>query len=436
MNRVKGISWEDKKPLVFYDIDVQDNTFTVYDGKRQYKISNETFHEYKRRPRTSPYLLVKCDEKQKLKERYDHHIQQTEALKEFTKGQMNLYRTGSLPKAVLFYFFKQMNKLSLCPEKIGEEEGQWLEEATRGALMYAEDGYRGKAYSYDFSSYYLSILSDGYFKVPMKQGTFYTYTEEEFQRLEYLVNTYIYRVKLTEPKNTKNHWYKLVRFKKDGFKYTYWVGKELIFLKKLGFEIDIIDDGKPNCLKYESKECKTGKKVFRKTCQFLYKIKQNPSTKDSGKSLSVCLWGGLCQGNTITMSFKKNETIDIGRMYEGVFRNKDIIRFEETPQRVRYTWRDIKSGYFTYPWARIKPFMTAWGRVKMGEMLLPMSKRVIRIHTDGFYLSSPISKKVEVVKESEKEKITLGCLKYEWYSKEVVVKNVNRIEGKPEKKKA
>ena len=89
----------------------------------------------------------------------------------------------------------------------------------------------------------------------------------------------------------------------------------------------------------------------------------------------------------------------------------------------------MKSGYFTHPWARIKPFVTAWGRVKMGEMLLPMSKRVIRIHTDGFYLSAPISKKVEVVKESEKEKITLGCLKYEWCSKEVVVKNVNRIEG-------
>ena len=43
-----------------------------------------------------------------------------------------------------------------------------------------------------------------------------------------------------------------------------------------------------------------------------------------------------------------------------------------------------KLGYFKYPWARLKPFILAFGRKMIGDIMQPYLDDITHVNTDGF----------------------------------------------------
>ena len=71
-----------------------------------------------------------------------------------------------------------------------------------------------------------------------------------------------------------------------------------------------------------------------------------------------------------------------------------------------------------YDYARLGPFLLAYGRKKLLETISPFIENIKWAHTDGFILN----KKVDI-----KTGNNLGELKYEGYSKECIITAFNNI---------
>ena len=65
----------------------------------------------------------------------------------------------------------------------------------------------------------------------------------------------------------------------------------------------------------------------------------------------------------------------------------------------------IKSSFYENNFARIKPFMMSYGRLKIANIILTNLDSVIRVHTDGIICTKPIT--------NVKLGNDLGDLKYE-----------------------
>jgi hypothetical protein len=106
------------------------------------------FKEYRSKPQSSPYILIKFDKSnfKTLKEQYKATQKEAIYLKELTNGKINLFRSGSTVKKAFY---------DLGP--ICEKETKILQLATNGAMIWAIK-YVGKAYKYDIVSEYPSIM--------------------------------------------------------------------------------------------------------------------------------------------------------------------------------------------------------------------------------------------------------------------------------------
>ena len=75
--------------------------------------------------------------------------------------------------------------------------------------------------------------------------------------------------------------------------------------------------------------------------------------------------------------------------------------------------------YYDNDFARIKPFMLSYGRIKIQNVILQNLDKVVRAHTDGIICSSPIT--------NTKLGTELGMLKFEGKGNCEIINNNNYI---------
>jgi len=102
-------------------------------------------------------------------------------------------------------------RIATQPEKIPLIEASWINDASRGALMYWEP-FQGTVHEYDINSRYPHIMQKNNHYFPMKEGNFETLTSP-IENIEYG----IYRCIITKEGNKP---YKLFRFNPKN-KYTH-----------------------------------------------------------------------------------------------------------------------------------------------------------------------------------------------------------------------
>jgi hypothetical protein len=122
------------------------------------------------------------------------------------------------------------------------------------------------------------------------------------------------------------------------------------------------------------------------------------------------LWGALTEKKIFKESRDVNDIVDLS--------GRDITRLQyDSHVRVHYT-KHTESQFRTN-YGRIKPFVLAYGRLKMYFRFKKYEDLIVRMHTNSLYLTS---KPQDLPPLSNK----LGCIKHE-YSGVVKILGLNKV---------
>lgn len=389
----------EERPIMIYDHSIM----TGYDGSKEHQYTMDQFKKTKGKYK---FVLVRRDwntrkgieKSPSFQESYNAFKAMADELKE--KKIINMYQHGGVLTNASLRVFERTCRL-YYPEQITAEESQWLEEASVGAIIWA-DKYEGKAYKYDYNSHYPSIMGLSTFWIPLRQGQFDKITVEHFNKVGSLLNG-IYKCQVF-PSNTKKD--RLFRFNPNN-KYT---SDDIMFARSLGLKCDLIDDD-INVLYYYKKDCVNGKQLFGEFVTELYKHKKHQVK--GAKMLLTSLWGALTQIDVTTMkvSVDSEEMLEIGS-------NKTIMSIIPIDENTRQVTFANSNRIYRHRFARMKPFLLSHGRIKIAKCLEKQLDDVVRVHTDGFITSNPLKHKINPTK--------IGCLKYEGYHPDCKIQNVNK----------
>ena len=264
-------------------------------------------------------------------------------------------------------------------EPISNTEYNWFERCYNAGLQYTDVG-TFDCYGYDFKNYYGSILASKDFKIPNKEGR-----ERKLNKLPPKIWTGFYNVKITSnDPNIK----KIFAFSQENV-YTSIDVKFALELKKtynIDINIELITDVEFNSYIYPLDTLEPSNKIFDKWYNTIVQLKIEFPKNILLKMLSSSLWGHLSKFNKKTFSEKEyDEMDDEDWIVDKIFFTKDINKFYKLINRTKPYYYNL----------RLKPFITAFGRVKTAKIALLNIDDVLRIHTDGIVFNKEQTFKID-----------------------------------------
>jgi hypothetical protein len=334
-----------------------------------------------------------------IEEEFDNLTAVNKALKQATKGYINLGQTGTIKKTSL-YLFERLSAHIPNPEHISQIEMTWIENSTLGAIIFSEE-YEGEAWKYDVKSMYPSIMCSKLL-VPMKKGEFRKFTPDEFNSLKFYPNG-IYRTVVKASTDIKTN--RLFRFNR----LNYYTQISLTHALALGFTIEIIIDDQPNCLLYSRDKCLRCDEIFSKFVAYMFDLKDKKVPMS--KLILNMLWGALTESdlkkitvdNTLDEEFIIDDNMTIVQIQPSFLNNSTFIKYAHN------------DTYYKSNFARLKPFLLSKARSNICNIMLPYKDSVVKCHTDSM-LVAKIPKDIKIG-------LKLGDLAYEGYYKHCIVKN-------------
>ena len=351
-----------EKPILMFEF--QGSDIVTYDGDEIGTISREEYDENRKNVITAPYILVKKDfcasfKNMCIEEAYEAYIKMANDMKSKTFDKINFLKCRSLKQMALNHFFT-LNQ-SIQPDQIDNSEASFIDNASFKALTYWER-YQGKVHSYDINSHYPSVMIKNYHYFPIKKGEYKTIKTEEID----VKNYGLYRCKITGShkffqSNDKN----------------YYTHLDIQSAQQLGFKVEMVQDGQPNFLYWSKEKLMNGAFLFKKYVDQFYQLKQDGV--QGSKDLLNILWGALCEASSFKAVGDSGKEITI----------KDArITALKSDSHIRVTFVSYDKKYFKTNYARIKPFVLAYGRRAIFCRYHHLAPYVVRIHTDGFYLTT------------------------------------------------
>ncbi|GBC49308.1 hypothetical protein GLOIN_2v1849173 [Rhizophagus irregularis DAOM 181602=DAOM 197198] len=370
----------DKKrnlPIVYHE-DGTNNVVTIYNGKtvksctiaqfQKTKNSKSSFIPVEKNRKTGVYETLE-EAYQRIHEERNSFLQET---KKFGLGIDLSYHNWSYKRTAL-WLFERLSVGIPANDPLDPIEAEWLSDAMMGGLIWADNEWKGYGRQYDATSLYPSINNQ-----------------------------------------TRT-------FQSDGNKRGIYTFIDLQRAKKLGLNIQLIQDGKPNALIYDREARIPGTVIFGEYVHFLFKIKNQGGVAGRvAKRVLNTLWGALCQrkrnyktlttDQTDPFTFPEGHTLD------------SIIPVGSDQWRFQFT---NPGNPFKGEYPRIAPFLLARGRKITSEAIQPYKDKVRRIHTDGFILEEqPDSPALFTC--SENADTTLKTFKFETAGY-CHVKNANKV---------
>lgn len=428
---------EDTK-IVLYFHDYDTGT-TTYINERQERVSEDSSNNrgYLTKYRNE-FIFVDGDNKSisnllskgaTYEEKYTEYIEMCNELKKRTHGLINLYRTFNIKGAVLSYLY--LTTKSICPQPIDMFECEFLERATRGAIIHNVTANTAGTHLYDIVSMYPSALTR--MPIPVKSPTYLKLTQDFIDELitEYRTT---FKTKLcivrcdinpkestidtdedtytdtTTTTKTKNPKIKLFRFSSLKYYTNFDIEAAII----LGYSIQIITDlngGIFNVALYHENGIMKGSEVFGKFVNQIFVLKAE-KVRGAKECLNI-LWGGLSERSRI----KRYDNDDNGEINGIVMGHRQL---DNTGSNHIYSIADVSKPYKTN-YARIKPFLLSYCRRRMIQEIAKYKIEdadIVRIHTDGMHL-----RKMYEIRCSEK----MGDFKYKYIKPVLAVSNSSLV---------
>ena len=302
-------------------------------------------------------------------------------------------------------------KFTTIPEsrfdKIEPYEFQYLQSAG-GGVRIAEE-YQGKAFKYDVSSFYPSLLNTNMLRVPQKKGTLTDVDQQEFDEQDYATFG-IYHAKITGDINPK-----LFTVLKSN-RYTHY---EINRAKKLKYGIKILGQA----LMWTPDQVIGAKKVFGEFVEYLFPLKKKDPVL---KLILNSLWGGLVSSRSTYTMIDTVEDLDIPK-------GATILKAEQlTRDTYKFTIHDKDCNTFKTNYGRLKPFLLGLGRCIMHKTIEEAGhQHVVFSHTDSLISS----KCLNLTKNLNDRGLEMGQWKYEGRDNECTVFNMSRYKFEKTKTK-
>ncbi|GAM18415.1 hypothetical protein SAMD00019534_015900 [Acytostelium subglobosum LB1] len=345
----------------------------------------------------SQYMFVKILSGKTLEETLQSFIADADALKQGTNGIIDMYFTGhNINKAAISHFLSY-NK-AVYPEHIQQDEGEWISKASCGPLVFAvEGGYTGPLYKYDVSKMYASIMKSSNFMVPIKRGEFKQLTDDDITHPPFAMAT------------------------------------------ELGLTYNLKIDNKPNALLY-GPECR-----MYSVTMFGDYIDQVLGWIKAGvpraKQLYQCLWGALSKRNKVKRCISVNGNDEVRQLKDGATlttRTYDVTlpdnylmdRITPTINGHIMVRGVDNTDMFNTPFARLMPFIISRGRKMIGTIIKGDIDNVMRVHTDGWYMTVPWEQSsLKTSLDYPKLGIQCGDVRYEGYCDDGIVNKMHIVRG-------
>ncbi|GET67076.1 hypothetical protein GLOIN_2v1472929 [Rhizophagus irregularis DAOM 181602=DAOM 197198] len=346
------------------------------------KNSKSSFIPVEKNRKTGVYETLE-EAYQRIHEERNSFLQET---KKFGLGIDLSYHNWSYKRTAL-WLFERLSVGIPANDPLDPIEAEWLSDAMMGGLIWADNEWKGYG---------------------RQRGKFQTLNDFVDHRGYALYG--LFRAKISGNNI-------LFRQNKRGI-YTFI---DLQRAKKLGLNIQLIQDGKPNALIYDREARIPGTVIFGEYVHFLFKIKNQGGVAGRvAKRVLNTLWGALCQrkrnyktlttDQTDPFTFPEGHTLD------------SIIPVGSDQWRFQFT---NPGNPFKGEYPRIAPFLLARGRKITSEAIQPYKDKVRRIHTDGFILEEqPDSPALFTC--SENADTTLKTFKFETAGY-CHVKNANKV---------
>lgn len=395
IKKPKCIAHEDKPILM---AEFVDDEIVTYNGTKRGTITREQFEDYKKNVMTSKYLLVEKNysakvKKLSLEESYETYKNMADTMKVKTYGKFNFYRCGNIKQMALNHFYS-LNQ-AIQPDDITNNEASFIDGATFEALTYFFKDYEGPVHSYDINSHYPSVMLKNFHYFPIKEGEYKTIKTEEIDVKQYGIYRCVINAGSTPHKFFKQN------------KKSYYTHLDIETAQKLGDSVQMIQDGKPNFLYYSKDKLINGAFLFKNYIEEMYELKKQGV--NGAKDLLNILWGALCETNVYKFNATSDQELNIDDAEIKKLSSDSQIRIK----CVFYNAKRYKTNY-----ARIKPFILAYGRQVIYHKYNRYEPYVVRIHTDGFYLTE----KPDDILTGDK----IGNLKYEGCF-QVKINSLNKI---------
>ena len=373
------------EPLVY---EKDGTNFKCFNGAKYLSVDKEKFYEWKNNM-TGYYILIEKYHKKTLEETYNYYLDSSIKLKEATNGKIDLSKTGEYTTTAL-KLFNELNTVS-PPEPILIDEAEWINKATTGAIIFG-DKYEGELFSYDFISFYPSILRSTQLLIPISRGTFNKITSDEFNNMKF-IRYGIYRCSI----EVEDH--KLMRQNK----FNYYTHIDITRARELQYNITLIEDDEPNVLYYSREKTINACQAFRPFVDYMYELKRN--NIPGAKNILNCLWGALCESMNFIVYHKEGAETNIDQ-------DKPLISIK--PRWKNEEDYEIKlqsiNKTFKSDWARLKPFLLSKGRTLLSKAIEPNVEHIMRSHTDSLYSSIKLNDLVNLGNNMGDIKYTGSCI--------------------------
>ena len=265
---------------------------------------------------------------------------------------------------------------------IVKHEFNIFENNYNGALITLNLDYKNiitECYSYDYSSYYPTLLSQ--MQIPIREGKLIVLKRIDWKNLAFG----IYRIKITK---FNKRFTNIFNFCSDNH-YTSSMLKCIYEYKdffELEFELLPPDDEyNYNALIYEYKDLIRGRDLFGNWLKDMLIVKQKLLKNSLVKHLLSTLAGTL-------YSYKKLYVDDIDGMDISFVGNLDDTKYKILKMSDHGQYKIVETNNaYKYKLARIKPFLIGLGRIHMLKLIMKnnLIDNVVAIHTDRVTLNKP-----------------------------------------------
>ena len=302
-----------------------------------------------------------------------------------------LYTAGYSHTHSVMSIFKQLTKSNLYDfiEHPNSIESEWMEKNNNGGLQFAVGNITCESYSYDFKNHFATCLTDKAFYISANCGKEITLDKMPSYCDLYMGYGYLHvKITCSDPDIKK-----LISFSPHNI-YTDIVIMFVYELKtknKMSIKMELIQDGKPNCYKYDQEDLIQTRDIFLNHYIKLSELKtKHPTNKLFKRSLSS-IWGTLTQKNHLTRT--EEQCIEQGLdydFYDAEFLIKDI---KYNADGTEYFELINSQKPYLHNLARIKAYLSAFSRIKTAHIALKKLNKVLRIHTDSVSFSEPLNYK-------------------------------------------
>lgn len=367
-----------ERKIIFYHVEglnKSENNVKTYDGSEIKYITRDELKKHTYGDKDNIY--IKSDTIKSIIQEYDDFIETANQLKDKTLGKINMFKSGGF-RDTSMRLFDQVSKHIDQGEKIEQYEMEFLEGCKSNGLIFGEYDYTcDNAYQYDGNSWYPSQMMKT-FNFPVKPGELLTIKQEDFNSLKF----YKYGIYHAIVYKTNSNTDKLLLFNPKN----YYTHLDMMLAKKLNMKIEIIDDGKPNFLFYDTSKRIQFKDTFEKYINILYNLKKEKVK--GAKILMNTIWGALCERYDRYCVIDMDNTDVTVNEFNKPLQITSITPMTNNKIKIEYSYYD---EYYKTNYARLKPFLTAIARTKLAEILSPNIDHIIRTHTDGFISDIPIN---------------------------------------------